>query len=528
MQGERRFEPKEIKEEAKIYQGLGPEQYIKKYKEAGYNEQAKTFRLVLEVGEAVGREGGRGLLVGGCVRDEILGIPSKDFDLEIYSVGVEKLSKLLKKMGRVDEVGKSFGILKLFKGDLDIDISIPRRESKTVAGHRGFKVTGDPGMSIKEAARRRDFTMNSICKDPFTGEIFDYFGGVEDLQKRVMRVTDAERFCDDPLRVLRGIQFMGRFGLRLENETAEVMRRLVPDLKELSRERIAEEWKKLLLKSPKPSIGLAAAMQLGVYHELHSDLPELAKTPQDPEWHPEGDVWMHTMMVVDEAAKIIRRENIDEQTAQVVMLASLCHDLGKLSTTARSKGGRVVSPGHEEAGEKPTKKFLKDLGVAKNIQDKVVPLVQNHIKPTMLFVDSEERGIKISDGAIRTLAERISPATVRELVLVGEADHMGRGPYMDPEVPEQLLLGPLYPAGPWLLRRARKVEVEDSRPAPLLMGRDLIFLGLEPGVDFGKIIDLGNRLRDKKDFTKEDVLSLIFEAQGTKEAIEILKQELGR
>lgn len=488
-----------------------PEEYIEVLKENSSENHAEAYETMVRLAETIKEAGGQALLVGGSVRDMILGKISKDFDVEVYGLEAAKVEEIVNQFGKVSDVGKAFGILKIHFGNgLDIDVSLPRTDSKVSEGHRGFEVKTDPFMSIEEAARRRDFTINSMAADPLSGEVYDAFGGRQDLKERVLKITDEERFRDDPLRVMRALQFIGRFGLSLDPETSRIIQEMSPQLKELPRERIFEEWKKLLLKSEKPSLGLAAGMGLGIFKEIHPEFPPLTETPQEKDWHPEGDAWIHTMMVVDRAAEIIRRENLPPDQALTVMLASLCHDLGKISVTTIDKEGRYISHGHEEAGQEPSLKFLKSIGVDKLTRQKATKLVVNHLKPTLLYTSEVVKKGKISDGAIRRLAERISPATIQELVLVGEADHMGRGPFEDPDIPEQLLLPFGYSPGKWLLRRARALEVEKSRPASLTRGQDWLNFGYEAGVHIGELIKLADQLRDEKDYTKEMVFQAVY------------------
>lgn len=427
--------------------------YLKILEERGLEKQKEAYERVIDIAREIKNEGGKALLVGGSVRDMILGVTSKDFDLEIYRMPAEKVEEIAKKFGIVSEVGRAFGILKISVNGIDIDISLPRTDSEIGEGHRDFKIKTDPSMSIKEAARRRDFTINSIAADPLIGEIFDYFNGIEDLRSRILKVTDPVKFREDPLRVLRAMQFIGRFGLEVESKTAEIIREIAPLVKKMSKERLIKEWEKLLLLSEKPSLGLTSAMVLGVLKELHPEIISLKGTEQEAEWHPEGDVWVHTLMAVDEAARIIRRENIDNETAFVVMLSTLAHDFGKPEVTEFMEG-KIRSRGHEEAGIAPTKKSLETLGVSGLIQEKVEKIVADHLKPSMLYIEETIKGKKVSDGTIRRLARRVYPATIYELVLCAEADHTGRGPFLDPHFPDQYLL-PLreYPAGAWMLKK---------------------------------------------------------------------------
>lgn len=513
-------------EDDATYKFPEPQKYLKNMKEAGFPEHADAYEKVLELAEAISQAGGMALLVGGSVRDNLMGKISKDFDLEVYGLEAAALEEITKRIGKVSEVGKAFGILKIsLPNGLDIDVSLPRTDSKIDTGHRGFEVKTDPKMSVQDAARRRDFTMNSVSANPLTGELHDPFGGVEDIKNRLLKITDPERFKDDPLRVLRALQFVGRFGLEIEENSMQIIREMAPQLKELPKERIGEEWKKLLLKSEKPSLGLSAGMTLGVFKEIHPELMPLPETKQDAGWHPEGDVWVHTLMAIDEAAKIIQREGLENEKALTILLSSLCHDLGKPMVT-KEKEGRIISHGHEAAGEEPTKKFLATIGTDGLTRDKVVKLVTNHLMPTMFYIDEVTRGNKVSDGAIRRLAERIHPATIQELVLLGEADHLGRGPF-EFETKEQLLL-PVdqFPAGKWLLEKARALEVETSRPSDLTKGKDWIAIGFKPGKIFRDLIEISNRLRDEKDFSREMVFAAIENMTEPQEVLEKMKSLL--
>jgi tRNA nucleotidyltransferase (CCA-adding enzyme) len=491
--------------------------------EGGFIEEAGAFEKIIAFAQVVKEAGGRALLVGGSVRDEIMGIPPKDYDIEVYNIPAERLKELASSFGSVNEVGVAFGILKVRFGDIDVDVSLPRRESKTGRGHRDFAVSADPHMSVQEAARRRDFTFNSLAKDILTGEIYDYFGGIEDIKQRILRVTDEERFRDDPLRVLRGVQFVGRFGLKVDDRTAVIMREMRSELKHLPKERLREEWVKLFLKSRKPSLGLQAAMEWGIFHEMHTEIIELPKTPQEPEWHPEGDVWIHTLMVVDEAAKIVEQEQLKGNEALVVMLAAFCHDFGKPITT-QEIGGKIRALGHEEAGMEPANKFLSAIGIEASLRDPIVKLVAEHLKPSIFYIQEVQKGERVTDGAIRRLAVRIYPATLRQLVLVAKADHLGRGPFVDPHEPEKSLMLLDYPAGEWLLKRAAELGVYEAKPEPVLFGRDLVALGFKPGPLFGQAIKAAEE-RHVRGFNREEILALIHEnrSKSLEDIIQILK-----
>ena len=445
----------------------------------GVTDQLPEFipRITL----AVAAQGGQTHLVGGVVRDVLLGIPPKDFDLEVFGIEPDRLESLLRSLhpSWMDLVGEFFGVLKLRFGESVVDVSIPRRDSKVGTGHRGFEVTSDPAMSPKEAARRRDFTVNALAMDPLTGEILDFFGGRDDLDNRILRATDTERFRDDPLRVLRAVQFAGRFGFEVEPRTVAICREMVdqPEFAALPGARITEEWRKLLLQSPKPSLGLEVGLATGAWQVLHSELSDLVDCPQDPVWHPEGDVWVHTGMVVDAAADIVRREELEGDDALAIMFGALCHDLGKPAVTRylANKSGEVRwrSYAHEAAGVGPTRSLLSRMEFGKDVEERVIKLVAHHLAPSHMF----DGGRTPTDAAVGKLARRIDPATLKELVWVAEADHRGR------TLPDDG-----FPAGAGLLERAGRLGVSAAAPKPLLMGRHLVDLGWTPGPAFGPVL----------------------------------------
>jgi tRNA nucleotidyltransferase (CCA-adding enzyme) len=413
---------------------------------------------------AVAAAGGRALIVGGWVRDELLGRSSKDLDLEVYGVPADRLRQILERFGRVDTVGESFTVYKVG----GIDVSLPRRESKTGRGHKGFVVEGDPDLSIVDAARRRDFTVNAISRDPLTGEIVDPFGGRQDLDAGRLRMVDVRTFGEDSLRVLRGIQFAARFELDMDAETRAACRAIPLD--DLPPERIWGEIEKLLLQARRPSIGLRLAWDLEVVHHVLPELVPLAACPQDPEWHPEGDVWTHTLMVVDQART--RIDGLDRGPAVAMMLGALCHDLGKPSTTVE-RDGRTRSPGHEEAGVPIAARLLDRLNVRTldgyDVRGAVLALVAEHMRPSA-FAKSPTPA---SDGAFRRLAQRVD---LELLARFASADCHGR-------------MGPFdCSAIDWFLERARTLGVEHAPPAPLVLGRHLLALGVPPGPRMGDIL----------------------------------------
>lgn len=395
------------------------------------NDQDLAYDLLLvaAVARRIARHGGRALVVGGFVRDMLIGkirgqhLNSKDIDVEVYGLTFDHLVKTLKIFGEVLIVGQSFMVAKLvspYTGSL-LDFSVPRRDSKVGNGHRDFEVLSDPFMSVSDAARRRDLTINSVALDPLSGRIFDPFGGIADIRDGILRATDFELFADDPLRVLRIMQFAGRFDFAVDPSTAVLCQGL--DLTTLSHERIGEEWLKLLLRSSRPSVGLSVARNLGILRQLHTQLEVLAGIPQDPTWHPEGDVWQHTMLSVDAAARIVREEQLDEDDAIVVMLAALCHDVGKAVTTERLEVRgemRWTARGHAEKGVELARAFMHDLKMPNDVIKLVLPIIRMHMYAL-------ENSGSPTDAQVRRLSRKLAPASIRLWNLVSRSDNNGHG-----------------------------------------------------------------------------------------------------
>jgi tRNA nucleotidyltransferase (CCA-adding enzyme) len=425
---------------------------------------AAVPELAVRLATAVRDAGGRALIVGGWVRDQLLGRQSKDLDIEVFGIEAAALRPIVAQFGRVDTVGESFTVFKI----ADLDVSLPRRESKTGRGHRGFTVDGDPDLSFVEAARRRDFTINAMSRDPLTGELIDPFNGEADLRARVLRMVDAHTFGDDSLRVLRAIQFSARFELSLDATTAELCRRIPLD--DLPSERVWGEFEKLLLRASRPSVGLTVAWDLEVVHRLLPELVPMATCPQEPEWHPEGDVWTHTLMVVDEARS--RIDGLDRGPAVAMMVAAICHDIGKPATTALIDG-RIRSPGHEEAGVEPTTRILDRLNLHSldgyDVRRAVLGLVAQHLRPSAFHHAST----KVSDGAFRRLAQKVD---LELLARFARADCHGRGGTFD------------CSAMDWFVDRARALGVEHHAPPPIVLGRHLLELGVVPGPGMGAML----------------------------------------
>ena len=416
---------------------------------------------------------GRPRLVGGSVRDMLLGLEPKDFDIEVAGADYDTLVRTLAPFGGTDLVGRSFGVIKLRLAGAEYDFSLPRRESKTGAGHRGFAVAPDPTLTDAEAAARRDFTINAIAYDPLDGAIIDPHGGQADLRARVLRHTSAA-FADDPLRVLRAMQLAGRFDLTLAAETAALCRRMTEAYRELPVERVWGEWEKWAIKSTVPSRGLEVLEQTGWLAHF-PEVAALAGVPQEPEWHPEGDVLAHTRHCLNALAGLPEWRDSAAGRRRYLMFAVLAHDFGKPSTTVRAErrgAQRWLSPGHEEAGGPPTEAFLHRIGAPLDLADWVRPLVLHHL--------AHHHGPSdFSDSAVRRLARKLAPATIDDLCVVMWADHLGRPPLVSRDTEARILA---------LRERAHALAVRDTAPRPLLQGRHLVELGLPPGPPFKPIL----------------------------------------
>ena len=440
--------------------------------------------FVTAIASGVRDAGGRALIVGGWVRDTLLSHanqdsrlanpesrtpdPGKDIDMEVFGIATEKLPELLASFGRVEAVGQSFPVYKVVGPDgVAIDVALPRRESKHGRGHKGFEVRGDPFMSLEEAARRRDFTINAIFWDPLTGVYVDPVRGRDDLERRLLRAVDPATFGDDSLRALRAVQFAARFEFTLDDGTAGLCQRIRLD--DLPAERIWGELEKLLLQAARPSIGFALARDLGIVEQVLTEMVPLIGCEQEPEWHPEGDVWIHTLMVIDRAREL--NDDLDRPRMLTLMLGAVCHDLGKPSTTAFIDG-RIRSLDHEQAGVAPTISLLNRLNVHTidgfDVRQQVIGLVAHHLKPGMLH-----KAANVGDGAFRRLAQKVD---LELLARLARADCLGRTGTFD------------CSAMDWFITRARALGVEHRPPAPLLLGRHLLELGLPPGPRVGEVL----------------------------------------
>jgi len=488
------------------------------------------------------------MLVGGSVRDLLLGLDSKDIDLEVYGLSPERLRDVLEVIGTVNTVGEQFAVYKLSirrpgakgkrfsKGEVtsdvreprvgigeqagtaereavaahgtvttgrEIDVSIPRRESKSGTGHRGFLITGDPSMTFEEAAQRRDFTVNAILMDPLTGETVDPTGGVEDLTHRVLRAVSAGTFVEDSLRVLRAMQFAARFEMTIEPSTVQLCRSI--DLTDLPHERVWGEFEKLLLAARKPSIGLQAARDLLILDKLFPAIRALAGCPRDRGIRGGIDAFAHTQLALDSAALLC--EPLPRTKKLTLMLAVLLHDVGRPvmlalaegpfagSEASRSESGQTQVPGdkHDQAGVGPATTVLDRFGVFTldnyDVRSQVLALVREHLRPRQFY----RHRYTTTNGDFRRLSRRVDLSL---LYLVAKADEM------------TLEKNSSAGAADWFIARAREIGVEHGPPAALLQGRHLIEMGYDPGPKMGRILrDVYELQLDGKVTTLEEAIA---------------------
>ncbi len=424
-----------------------------------------TLKLPPELSQIIrdlNAAGYRALVAGGAVRDALAGLDPKDFDVEVYGISYERLAGFLAARGRVDLVGRSFGVVK-FTAPAGAsehgtwDLSIPRRDSKTGSGHRDFLSTFDESITPREAASRRDFTVNAMAWDPVSGELLDFFGGEKDLRDGILRAT-SEAFSEDPLRVLRGMQFACRFDLTIDPETAAMARSIANEYSTLATERVAEEFMKWAAKSRRPG-RIGGYLRATGWNVHFPEIENLFGVPQDPQWHPEGDVGIHTMHVLNAAARIADRDHLEGDDRAVLLFAALAHDFAKPATTElREREGRMrwTSWGHEPAGGPMARAFLERLGIKSAIADQVAPMVENHLTHHSIG--------QVTPRAVRRLAMRLAPASIEQLIRLIEADASGRPP-KEPGLP---------PDAARILTAARDEAVDRRPQPPLILGRHVL------------------------------------------------------
>jgi len=407
--------------------------------------------------------GGRAYFVGGCVRDKLMGQESKDVDIEVHGITPEQLEAALDSCGRWKEVGKSFGIYMLEHHSLDV--ALPRSERQTGPRHRDFAVVVDPFIGTENAARRRDFTINAMMEDVLSGEIIDHFGGREDLKACLLRHVDGSTFPEDPLRVLRGAQFAARFDFTLHPDTLALCREI--PLGKLSCERIFEELKKALLGAKKPSRFFEILRECGQLEIWFAELYSLIGVKQDPRYHAEGDVWNHTMMVLDAAAEL--REKAKEPLP--FMLSALFHDLGKALCTVE-EGGALHAYGHETEGLPLVRRALERLTKERMLIRYVLNMTELHMRPVTLAVQNASK-----KSTNRLFDRSVCP---EDLLLLSRADDLGRVPRATVD------------HTPYLVERL--MHYKALMALPQVGGEDLIAAGLTPDEHFKTLLEYAHKL----------------------------------
>lgn len=424
----------------------------------------KDLQMTRQIARLAAEQGGRAYFVGGYVRDHLAGRDNKDIDVEIHGLTPKQAEALLDSLGTRLTIGESFGIYGL-RG-YHVDIALPRKETLRGVGHRDFDVCVDPFIGTEKAAKRRDFTVNAMMQDVLSGEILDHFGGREDLKKGIIRHVSGETFAEDPLRVLRGAQFAARFGFSVAEETVVLCASM--ELCHLPRERITEELKKALLKAEQPSIFFEILRQMGHLSYWFPELEALIGIEQNPRHHAEGDVWTHTMMVVDQAAKLRQRA----ENPFGFMLAAVTHDFGKAICTEEI-GGVIHAYEHETKGLPLVEQFLKRLTGERKLRDYVCNLVQLHMKPFT---------VAAAGASVKSTNHMFDQAVDPEaLICIAEADN--RGKISDhPYVPYEDYL------------RERLEIYREYMARPCVMGRDLTEAGLQPGGNYSQLLAYAHKL----------------------------------
>ncbi len=422
---------------------------------------------LIQLVEDIQSNGGKAYLVGGCVRDHLMKLPSSDRDLEVFGIEPKVLKKICHRHGKVSTVGASFAVLKVtFPNRETVDVSLPRRETQVGVGHKSFEIEADPEMSLDEAARRRDLTINAISMNPLTHEIIDPCNGLADLDLKLLRHV-GPRFREDPLRVLRVIQFAGRFGFSIAEETFTLCTQMIQDgdVLSLPRERIEEEFRKLFVKGKSSYIrdALQHAFRMGIFRSLLPELHHLHGIEQDPRYHAEGDVLTHSILTVENAARIAERDGLDDGNRHILCLAALMHDLGKIHTTQKNPDGTITAYGHDKESVLLAEKLLTRLTGNQQISANVRSLVAMHMRPLQLATAEH-----VTDGAIRRLAQSVLPSNLTMLAYLVEADTLSS--YRSGDVPAG------SDAHTFLLQRAVSLGVQTIPPKPIMQGRDLIRL----------------------------------------------------
>ena len=410
--------------------------------------------------------GGRAMLVGGCVRDGLLGIPSADIDCEVYGLAPDALRALAARFGDVDDSGERYGIFAL-RG-AGIDLAVPRTERRTGPHHGDFEVLPDPTLSFEKAASRRDFTVNAILRDALTGEIVDPFGGQADLKNHILRAVPSAGFEEDPLRVLRGAQFAARYDLPVDEATMEKMRRMPTDA--LSPARVMSETKKALMQSAHPEVYFDILRRAGALEVWFQELAALIGVRQNPKYHPEGDAYVHTMFVLRAAAEM---KNAAQKPLHL-MFAALVHDLGKAVTTTQDQNGDSHSCEHEIAGVPLLSAMLSRIGAGKDMLAYCENMCRLHMRTHICFY------MNLGEGQTNLLFdESVCP---HDLVLLAVCDARGKGRHTEKSDEEEQFL------------KERLAAYEKALSMPMPSGDMLIAQGMKAGRGMAQALKEARRL----------------------------------
>ena len=453
----------------------------------------KIPSILEEILKDLQKIGATPIVVGGSVRDFFLNIPIKDYDIEIFGIdSLDIIQKSLEKYGSVKLVGKSFGVLTLRVNEYDFDFALPRLEKKTGNTHQDFEIITNANLSFKEAAIRRDFTINAIGYDFFKEEFLDPFDGIKDLKNKIIKHINDVTFIEDSLRVYRAVQFASRFDFKIAEKTKELCKQIVlsQDLIFLPKERVYEEFKKLFLNSQKPSNGFELMKELDVI-KYFPELKALINCVQEKEYHPEGDVWIHTMMSLDEMAKILKEEKIEDEYRKLYLFYGiLCHDFGKPFCT-KQIDGKITSHKHENLGIEPTISFLSKLTNEKKFIEIVCSLVKNHLAPFQLY---------LADSSLKAIKRLSLKVNIEDLCLVCLADCLGRDIKDKDKCPKATF---------WLLEKAKELDIHTKPIEALVLGRDLIKLGFKPSSKFKEILDFAFDLQIDDNLNYDEIIKII-------------------
>jgi len=434
---------------------------------------------VRQIMMAIEDAGGHPWIVGGFIRNILIrsihpSIPCeidfKDIDLEVFDLEPEAVFAIVRPLVphcQMD-VGNQFPVIKArTHSGIELDVAAPRRERKTGAGHRGFTVTVDVHMPLAEAARRRDFRMNAIALD-LCGTIADPMDGMADIVHQVIRVCDPAGFHEDPNRVPRAMQFASRFDFAPDAECIAAAAAAIGEAPRIPAEIWWGEWEKWASKGVRPSRGLLFLRACG-WIGLFPEAAALIGTAQDPEWHPEGDVWTHSCLSADRAAEIAARDGITGRARAAFVIGCFAHDFGKAEPgVSFVKDGRIVSPGHDEAGVAPATRFLNRINAPHAVRDQVIACVRHHMAHV---------GVEPSQRIVNRWAKRFHPASIQEIARVAEADHCAR-----PPLPGGAPMAPF-------VALAESEGVAHQRPKRIIEGGRIIeIFGIAPGPQVGMIV----------------------------------------